>query len=255
MNSCQVCDPKPYICFNWKYAQEGKNQELARFTSHLQPIRPLKLGQLYQCPTSQKYWFLDDTNSFMHSVPADKVELLWQWDRRTLVLTGAQTEVLSKIGAIGLDGYGAGTSELRIPCTIRRTQDEFYDPALVIVTKLPPIQRWQRRVMLGNENDVIAQSDFALPLSVRIATRNAEEINMGFAPTLVKSSDTQYFVLSGPKQIISHGPLKGKDISLSDRPFRRGDNFPIINEDIEQFTFFYYDWSEECHKLIPKSTA
>jgi hypothetical protein len=251
MNSCQICDPKPRIRFNWKYAQEGKDQELARLASHLQPIRPLKFGQLYQCPASQNYWYLDDTHSFMHSVPADKVELLWQWDRLSLVPTSTQIESLAKIGATGFDGY----DELRIPCTIRRTQDEFHDPVLVIVTKLPPIERWQKRVMLGNQNDVIAASDLALLLSVRIATRNADEINMGFAPTLVKSSDDQYFVLSGPKQIISHGPLKGKDLSLADRPFRRGDNFPIIDEQIDQMTFWYFDWHEDCHTLIQKSTG
>jgi hypothetical protein len=255
MNSCQLCDQKPYIRFNWKYANEGRNQELARFMSHLQPIRPLKFGYLYQCPASQNYWFLDDDHSFMHSVPSDKVELLWQWDRMSLSFTSTQIEVLSKIGATGSDGYRDGKGEIRVPCTIRRVQDEFYDPALVIVTKLPPIQRWQKRVLIGNKTDVIAQSELALPLSLRIATHNATEISMGFAPTLVKSSDNQYFVLSGPKQIISYGQLKGKDLSLSAKRFRRGDNFPILEEDIDQITFCYYDWYQDCHKLVPKSAG
>jgi hypothetical protein len=255
MNICQVCTQKPYISFNWQYAKEEKDKALARLASHLQPIRPLKFGHLYQCPVSQNYWFLNDDSSSMYSVPPDKVELLWQWDRHPLVLTTTQIQVLSEIGATETDKYGNGKGEIKIPCRIHRSQNETYDPAIVLITKLPPLKQWQKRIRLGNSNDLIVSSDLALPLSVRRATFNADEINMGFAPTLVKSSDNQYFVLSWAKQIFSYGQLKGKDISLSERPFRRGDNFPIINEDVEQITFFYYDWFEDCDQLIQKSAG
>jgi hypothetical protein len=96
-----------------------------------------------------------------------------------------------------------GSGDIRIPCLVRRTQDELYDPALVVITKLPPIQQGRKRVLLGNNNDSIGQSDLALPLRVHIATLHADEINTGFAPTLVKSRDNQYFVLNWTVQIFS----------------------------------------------------
>lgn len=257
MNNCQICSQKAYISFNWKYANEGKDKDLAGFSNHLQHIRSLKFGHLYQCPISQNYWFLDDDGSLMYSVASDKVELLWQWDSKPLVLTEPQIKVLSEIGATESDKYGNGKGEIKIPCMVRRTQDEVYDPTLVVITKMPPIQPWKRGILLGSPAFSMAQSDFALPLNVRIATLNADEVSMGYAPTLVKSRDNQYFVLNWSKHIFAYGQLRGKDISLAERSFsfRRMDDLPVINENTEQVVFVYYDWYDDCQKLVQRKAG
>jgi hypothetical protein len=251
MKFCLTCTSNRYVSFNWKYATEGKDKKMAMFASHFQLARPLKFGYLYECPSSHRRWFLDDDGANMYFVPAEKAELVERWDKEPLRLSTHQIQILSDIGGTEADKYGNGKGEIKIPCAIQDALGKLHDPTLIVITKMPPIQEWRRQIMLGGPDVSIQPSDFALPLSVRLATLNADELRMGFAPTLVRSSDDQRFLLNWSTQVFSYRHLKGQDISLPEESFdwHQSQEFPIIDENLERVTFLYYDWFKGCQKL------
>ena len=250
MAKCPTCDKTPYISFNWDYACEGKDCDMAALAGKLQHCRTLKFGSLHQCTECGLYWFLDDDGFCMHRVTPEKNESLFAWADCVLVPTDDMISRFNDIGATGPDQYGNGKGEIKIPCAIETESGDSYDRALILITKMPPIADWQKSTVLANVVAAIRRSDFALPLDVRLATLNADEIRMGFAPTRVQANDDRYFILNWSPNFFSYGPLKGSDISVCPVSFQETSDIPIVTEDVDRVTYVYYDWFSGCESLI-----
>ncbi|MFO1461028.1 MAG: hypothetical protein U1G08_16690 [Verrucomicrobiota bacterium] len=250
MGSCRTCDKSASIFFNWPYAQEKKDRDLAALASGLLLSRALKFGHLYQCHQCSLYWFLDEDSVMMHRVRPERNEALFAWADRDLVPTREAIGRFTDIGATGPDQYGNGKGEIKVPCAIETTAGKWIDRALVLIGKMPPIEYGRKSTLLGDAVASISPSRFALPLAVRLETLRADEIRMGFAPTRVQSGDGRSFVLNGTPSFLSHGTVVGKDISLCHQSSRlTGENL-ILNEEIDQITYVYYDWYAGCESLV-----
>ncbi|QDT94815.1 hypothetical protein V144x_02470 [Gimesia aquarii] len=228
----------------------GKNPDTALIASKLQHNRALKFGHLYQCSECKLHWFLDDDGLNMHGVTLDKIDLLFEWSDSKYIPTVNQFKILNEIGATGADQYGNGRGTLYIPCRIDTVSGNSIDKALVLITKKPPIDDWRQTIILGNAVSDIEPSDYALPLTVRLANLNADEIRMGFAPTAVQSKDDRYFILNWTPYFFFYGPLLGKDISLCNAEFCYSSDIPIYQGiESDQIAFVYYDWFNGCESL------
>jgi hypothetical protein len=251
MKNCRTCDKTPYLSFNWEFARDGKDRDdLAALAGNLQRCRALKFGSLYQCSECKLYWFLDDDGFEMHRVTPERNELLFAWSDCELAPSDSDISCFSEIGATGPDLYGNGRGEIKIPCSIKTSSGDSHERALVLITKMPPITDWRKSTALGNVVTVIANSDFALPLNVRLATLNACEIRMGYAPTRVQAYRGRYFILNWSASFFSYKPFRGSNISLCPVSFKETSDIPVVSEDVGRITYVYYDWFMGCESLI-----
>jgi len=156
----------------------------------------------------------------------------------------------ANLGPTGADKYGNGRGQVTVPCSIETKKGVRHDRALVLITKIPPIADWQSSTILGNAVATIEPSEFALPLAVRLAALNADEVRMCFAPTRVESSGGRRFILNGSPSFFSYGPIKGCDMSLAATDWRESADIPIVSEDTGAITYVYYDWFSGCESLI-----
>ena len=246
---CKVCDDPPYAAFNWKYAQENRGHAFHALFDQLKQVKSLKFGHLYACQLCGLNWFLDDARSTMTRVPHDQRDILNEWNENQLSIEQEQLRVLDAIGGttpkywIGHDGV------IAIPCAISTHSGECIDPAVVWVTKRPPIDDFISRIRLYQNISAVEPSRFALPLDVRRATVLAREIQMGFAPTRVVAVNGTPFVLHWATSLLDQDGITGKEIRLSAKPYRRDEPVTIAEADFTHTTYFFADWFEGAEKL------
>lgn len=247
---CPACDRNRYISFNWKFARSGSNTDLSIIAAQLRHIKSLKFGELYQCKTCQGHWYLDANGLMMKRVPKERVSLLHTWDAARIAPPTEMTNALRDIGGTESDRYGNGKGSIKFPCAIETVDGGSFDLALVLITKEPPIADWQKTVLLGGEVRAISPSSYALPIDVRLATLDADEVRMGFAPTVIESRDGHRFVVNWANDFFLHGSTLGSDIARALGEFDHHDCLPFVGQPLDQIVYVYFDWFDGCEGLI-----
>lgn len=246
---CPTCGDPPYISFNWKYAHEKGDEEMRLMADAIKEVRPMKFGFLHQCLSCSQYWVLDDRKYEIERVPKDREAILFQWDSVNLPLGSDQLRVLEEIGGTGADHYGNGRERIEIPCAVERQDGVLFDPAILWVTKKPPIVGYLPHVALWQNVKTVLPTDYALPFEVREHALHADEVSMGFAPTLVSANNEEILVLNWSPSLIFHGGIKGKDLRLSESHVRFGKSVPFAQSPDIGTVHFFADWFPGAEKL------
>jgi hypothetical protein len=239
--SCRYCDAKPVDMFSWDYARSGRDAELAALRAHLREPVQLKSGRLYRCPDCGQAWYLDAAENMTTRVPREREAILHEWSTHALSLGDTFVEVLASIGSIEQDRYSNGRGYRRIPCAIRWTDGGVSDPCIILVTDLPPILQTQPHVRLFGAVADVQVTDFALPLAVRCATRHADELRMGFAPTAVKDPSGRLLLVNWSADVFDFEGIRGRDIRLAKRPWSTDELPPIVAEPRDRIVYVYVD--------------
>jgi len=246
---CRVCDDPPHIAFNWQYAQQNTNHNLHVLASHLKQVKVLKFGQLFACRLCGSQWVLDDGLQTATRVPSERLNILQAWNEQRLVIPSEQLRALDAIGGTAPNFWMGRSGVIQIPCAITLLTGERIDPALVWITKRPPIDMFTSRLMLFQPVDKVEPSPFALPLNVRRVTVTAPEISMGFSPTRVEALDGRPFVLHWATSLFDRDGVKGSEIRLSAKGCTRGDPAPVAEADSTYATYVVADWFEGAERL------
>ena len=239
--ACPYCDEHAVFAFNWACARTGKDPRLSALRSHLKREERLKFGRLYRCPDCDQAWYLDASAAMATRVPRAREALLRDWSSEPLPLTAPFAAALGAIGSVAGDRYGDRRVTDRIPCSIQFSDGAIEDPCLVLVTDFPPILETLTRVRLFRHVAQVRETEFALPLTVRSATRSAEERNMGFAPTAVEDPSGRMFLLNWSADVFDYDGVRGKDIQLSDRPWPVNPRPPVVSEPRDRITYVFVD--------------
>ncbi len=251
---CKVCDDPPHLAFNWQYAQENKGHELHALFDQLKQVKSLKFGHLYACRLCGLYWVLDDGRYAMTRVPHDRRDILHEWNENQLTIDQEQLTVLDAIGGTGPKYWMGHDRVIAIPCAIRTRSGERIDPAVVWITKRPPIDDIPSRVRLYRNIGAVEASRFALPMDVRRATVLANEIRMGFSPTRVVAANGTPFVLHWSTSLLNQNGITGSEIRLSAKRFKMDEPVTIAETDFTHATYFFADWfagAENLNKAHP----
>ena len=190
----------------------------------------------------------------MHRVDQETQERLHVWSESKLDFDQEQIDVIRSIRATGADQYGNGRGHLHLPCCVTTRSGERFEKAMLLITKMPPMEYWRGPVFLGNSVLRIEESIYTLNHEVRLQALQADEMKSGLMPTLVVSQDGRYFDLHGSESFFDHEGLRGKDILLP--PQSALDNIkvpmkpPRIVEDTSLIPAFYYDWFDGCESLL-----
>lgn len=250
---CPDCETGSLVSFNWKYAKKESRPDRIRDLSVFIVDRQLRWGALYRCKTCNKSWYLDGDAEFMNFVEEDRLPLIKQWNEHQIYLSLEQDATLDKIGRTPPDHYGNGANFHETPCTVITKSGERVDLAIISRQKHPPFEDW-RQYRLASEIDEIFPSPFALPLAVRMATSVADEIRMGFAPTLVEMPNGNSVVLNWRHNFIVRSDCNAGDVVLSQRRINM-DTSPEIYSSPKNIIYFVADWPEKLNQQKSVSSA
>lgn len=246
---CGVCDNPPSISFSWQYAREHRDHHLNTLFNQLKYVKPLKFGTLYSCRLCGLNWVLDDGGVAARRVPAERLNILNEWNENKLAIEDKHIHVLDAIGGTAQKHWIGNDLIISIPCAISTTSGERIDPAIIWITKRPPIDDFTTRIRLYRNIEASQPSRFALPLAVRHATINAPEVSMGFSPTRVEANNGTPFILHWSTSLFNQDGITGSDIRLSRKSFRADEDITIAKADMDHATYFIADWFEGAEKL------
>lgn len=154
----------------------------------------------------------------MQFVSSERLELVEKWDKAPIRLSASQMVELEDIGCTPPDVYGNGVQFQETPCLVVTKDGETIDLAVVSLQRHAPIEQW-RPYRLASDIEEIRLSPFALPLAVRRATARAEEIRMGFSPTLVILPSGEELALNGTNHFLVWNGCDASRVQLSHRGF------------------------------------
>jgi hypothetical protein len=193
---CKVCNAGALISFNWSSAQKSDRREYTEIVAHLIYWKSLRRGSLYRCSGCHEVWHLDGANEAMTHVSPARLSLVEQWGEKTIALSEKVQTQIERIGPTPPDLYGNGDQKRVTPCKVTTSSGEEIDPAMVCVQLDAPVQD-HIQARLGSDIFSVSNSAFALPLDVRLASSQADEMRMGFYPSLIEMPDGKKFVLNG----------------------------------------------------------
>lgn len=236
---CSFCQAGSTISFSWQYALKNSKSDLPKNKELYINPQKLKTGTLFQCNSCGAHWYLDADEQFMNHVKEEKLDIINSWSDTSLKLSADQIEALNSIGMTPPDLYGNGSKFKETPCQVKTKNGELFECAIVTIQSHAPFEEW-REYRLSSEIEEISISPYALPLDVRLATTQADEIGMGFAPTLVELSNDQGMVLNWTNNF-----LKIKGVNTSDTKVSKGrantSNMPAIYQSTEKVIYFVVD--------------
>jgi hypothetical protein len=245
--ACELCRAGRWTSFNWARASDhGRGGDL-KPGSFASPGRsafdlshPLRQGTLYRCKACGRSWYLDGTTDMMSLVPEDRVSLILAWNEHAICLSKGIVAKLDGIGRTPPDKYGNGRQYREIPCGVITSSGERVDPAIVSFQTHAPFEPW-RHCRLGSEISEVYPSPYALPLPVRIATSEADEIRMGFAPTVIEMPDERFLILNWRPNFLVKDGFRAEEARVSRRRLGSGEAPEIVSAPAKEVTYFIAD--------------
>lgn len=220
---CIDCGAGNLLSFNWEYARKNGSRNLAAYVNPT----PLRWGTLYQCRACNQPWYLVDDPQFMHFVPRRNLPVIAQWDKEPIILAPEHLAVLRRIGRTPSDQYGNGRQFHETPCAVKTKQGEDIEMAIVSMQRHAPFEEY-RNYRLASDIAEVYPSPFALPLDVRAATSRADEIAMGFAPTLVDLPTGESIIFNWTENFYKRAGCDTGAIVVSKTEVNRGDQHEVF---------------------------
>lgn len=224
---CRLCGAGGLKSFNWQYAKEPPSDSTCNifnwpygkvhppvYTSYVYEfVKKLRTGSLFKCKSCSNPWYLDENELFMNFVQKTRLELIEQWNASPITLPAEQLQILKKIGSPPQNIQERSKEYCETPCKVITKNGEVFDFAIVTQQSTPPFEEY-RKYRLASDIQEIQVSPFALSLDVRIATTQASEINMGFAPTIVEKPNGQQMVFNWIEHFYDYTDCLASDIKV-----------------------------------------
>jgi len=252
---CPLCDGNEgLVQFNWRIARTQPESELAPYASSLSRKTNLKWGTLHLCPSCGRAWYLDGLQEKMTLVPEEKRDLLEEWSSSPLYLSPELWAKAKAIGATPAHVFSGDKTFAEVPCRVQTRQGEMLDKSLLTFKTVPPLEPYQKKIRLLKDVADILPSDFALPAPVRAASCRSQQEKIGRAPTWVESPEGRRFCLNWTVNFFDSKGFQGKGMRLASpqSPKRKG-RVAVLNEPMDDITFFIGDWSEKVRELLNPS--
>ena len=253
-SDCRICGAGSTISFNWEYAKTTERPDARRDLSIFVSPQEMRWGTIYQCSNCGQPWYLDGNAQFMNFVPRERIRLIQEWNERPILIGSEHLSKLKEIGRTPPDLYGNGAEFNETPCGVLTKSGERIDVAIVSIQRHAPFEDW-RQYRLASEIESIYSSPYALPLHVRVATSRADEIRMGFAPTLVELPNGQVVVLNWRQNFFVREDIDAGAIMLSQKRLDMKSP-PEIYSPPKNITYFAADTLiEERLKISPSNQS
>lgn len=238
--ACSACGAGATVSFNWSYAQERRSAEDVERIKLFAEWKSLRRGALYHCRVCQAVWHLDGRSERMTHVNDGRIELVLAWDAASITLPPDLARVVQQIGPTPPDIYGNGRERRVTPCTVKTSSGETFERAMICVQADAPVED-HMRYRLGSEIASIHESTFALPAEVRRASSLAQEMRMGFYPTLIEMPDGRRFVMNGMTSFMLVDGYAAKDAQVTNGSYFQENVPPDFIETPRDIVYFIVD--------------
>ena len=208
--TCNACRAGEITSFNWAFANERGTADDVDRVAPFVPWKELRRGRLFRCNVCHQVWHLDSRSQLMTHVTEERLPLVLKWNEEPIALTEDQQAWLEQIGPTPPDTYGNWSDRRVTPCRVTTATGEVIDPAMICVQLEAPVA-FGLDFRLGTEVADVTESEFALPLEVRLASSRAEEMRMGFSPSLIEMPDGKKFVLNGMTSFMAEQGYAARD--------------------------------------------
>ncbi len=246
------------MSFDWRSANERRDPDDLKKMEPLTHWMELRRGSLFRCQQCSEVWHLDGNAKLMTQVEPGRLPLVLDWNRKPIVLPADVMEVVQHIGPTPPDVYGNGSERRVTPCEVTTRSGEIIETAMVCIQLDAPIDA-QRRCRLGSEIAEVRESRFALPRSVREASSRAEEMRMGFSPTLIEMPDGRRFVLNGMTSFMAVNGYAASDARVATGSYFSEERPPSFVETPDDVVYFIVDgdpcWVSEPSASISQTPA
>lgn len=259
---CKLCGAGSTISFNWSYAKETqrseqrwaalhklkdsfswltskKEERSERDLSVFVRLRDLRYGALFECQICKQPWYLYGEPEFMNFIPQDRMGIIENWNNQPIAFSQEHLSELRDIGRTPPDIYGNGSQFDQTPCSVTTVSGEQIDLAVVSFQRHAPFEEW-RHYRLASEIAQIRPSPYALPLSLRIASSNADEMRMGFAPTCIQAPDGRRLLLNWTQHFLVEAGFDAKTMTLGQWSFDYK-NMPRVCNGPQNVVYFVAD--------------
>ena len=187
----------------------------------------------------------------MNFVPRERVGLIQEWNDHPIFIGPEYLAKLEEIGRTPPDLCGNGAQFHETPCGVLTKFGERIDLSIVSVQRHAPFEDW-RQYRLASEIETIYPSPYALPLPVRTATSRADEIRMGFAPTVVELPNGQIVILNWTQNFFVREGCDASAIVLSQKRLDMKSS-PEIYSPPKNITYFVADMIADVQSKRPPS--
>lgn len=214
--TCQSCGAGEIYSFSWEQAQSGPYPQMRRDVSVFVRPRQLRHGALYECASCGQRWYLYGQPAIMNIVPRQRLELIERWNAQPITLQQEHLDQLLAIGQTPPYPYGISRQCQETPCSVTTSDGEQIDLAIVSLQRHAPFEE-SRNYRLGSEIATVRPSPHALPLAVRIASSRADEVRMGFSPTVIDLPDSGLLALNGRASFLLWPGCNSPEVVVSSR--------------------------------------
>ncbi|HEX8755071.1 MAG TPA: hypothetical protein VF745_01935 [Steroidobacteraceae bacterium] len=226
---CQSCGAGGIYSFDWEQARSSPYPQMRRDVSVFVRPREMRCGKLYECVSCGQPWYLYGEPAVMNIVPRQRLALLEKWNGRPIILQQGHMDQLLAIGQTPPYPYGIFRHCQETPCSVSTADGEQIDLAVVTMQRHAPFEQW-REYRLGSEIATVRPSPHALPLAVRIASSRAEEVRMGFSPTLIDLPGGEWLALKGRASFLVWPGCESSEVTVSGREADWSDPPPVYDE-------------------------
>jgi hypothetical protein len=237
---CGACGAGAFVSLNWRTANERRSPEDLSQIAQFAQWEALRRGALYRCRACNEVWHLDGDAAWMTHVQAERLPLVFGWNRAPLILPPDLCDIIERIGPTPPDLYGNGKERRVTPCQVINRSGERFERAMICVQQDAPVQD-HMHFRLGSEIAEICESPFALPRAVREASSRADEMRMGFYPTLIKMLDGKRFVLNGMTSFMAIQGYTAAEAQVVDGNYFDEHPAPSVVETPNDVTYFTVD--------------
>lgn len=205
---CPVCIDENTITFSENFLRSEYNAKLDK-------AEAVGATWLYKCADCNSDFYKE--KSMYHKLTESSKQVLIAFFKRDLVLNKMFKDQASQIGIT--ENYNG---DKLIPAKIELNNGVVHEIARIQLSKNPPMEfdfDSFESIVYMDEVKSISSSDFALSKEIREESKNADELRMGFYPTVLKTTDNRKVVINSLALFFDSHPIKGSDLELANETF------------------------------------
>ncbi|MFH0894150.1 MAG: hypothetical protein V2A54_06925 [Bacteroidota bacterium] len=218
---CPVCYDSNTIGFGTDYLE-------SKFDSRIEQSDKIGDVQTYRCSLCKSEFYKE--GDIFQRFAKGQIKILEEFVNLDLELNEKLKGDLEKVG-LTFDWK----MNRQAPSKVILKNGEIFDFATVQVSSNPPIgyfyDHFVRIVFIDNVES-IKPSEFGLLKEVREKTKDAEEMRMGFYPTVLKTKDGKKVVVNGQSLFFKTEEIKGADLELANEFWNQREKY-IYEDKIE----------------------
>src|SRR5687768_17037973 len=118
------------IEFNIESAKDSKNKEIKAINDELVFSEDISFGKIFKRKDNGDLWYVNPEQTVARFITFDQLDLFRKWDKKTLLPTDRQFEILKEIGGLPSSEYSLYPDNLQFPAKVTTNDGQQTDLCL-----------------------------------------------------------------------------------------------------------------------------